>query len=328
MFRFSSKQAGLISLGIVAISFIYQTKMRSLEASEAILAEVPALSDHYALVVGGTAGIGLGIADLMATKLHINVAIAGRNEVKAQEYIDSWKQQHPNGKYTFHKVDASSVKDSIRLAEEIAQTFPRLDYLILTPGIFTFAGRTETAEHLDQKMALHYYSRAALMTALVPFMEKSITNPQFEGKVLSVLDATQGRMVNKDDLDLKEHFSVANAAQACTLYNSLLMEDYAKKYPRMSFFHALPGVVKTDIGRESPYFLKPLMFLIQPFIKTKEQCATYMTAGIMAPDRKEGWFLLKEDGSLVKPVPDHNDENRELVVQHTERILNEILSEN
>lgn len=35
----------------------------------------------------------------------------------------------------------------------------KLDILVLTQGIATTQGRTETEEGIDMKMALHYYSR-------------------------------------------------------------------------------------------------------------------------------------------------------------------------
>lgn len=82
----------------------------------------------------------------------------------------------------------------------------RVDYLILSPGILTLAGRTETKEGNDRKLMLHYYSRMGFVNGLQDKLHSG-------SRVLSVLDSTRGNPSKLlwDDLDLKTHYSSGNA---------------------------------------------------------------------------------------------------------------------
>ncbi len=52
-----------------------------------------------------------------------------------------------------------------------------LDLLILTQGILTMAGRTETPEGLDRKMALHYYGPQLLIREFLPALKDDVKVP-------------------------------------------------------------------------------------------------------------------------------------------------------
>jgi hypothetical protein len=62
--------------------------------------------------------------------------------------------------------------------------------LILTQGILAMAGRTPTAENIDNKLTLHYYGRALFVQELLPLLRSS----RLGGKVLFVLDSVNGNL--------------------------------------------------------------------------------------------------------------------------------------
>lgn len=69
-------------------------------------------------------------------------------------------------------------------------------------------------------------------------------------RVVSVLEAGGEAPLNLDDLSLKTHYSLRNAAKHAITMTTLSMQELAASHPTTSFIHAYPGVVKTGIMRE------------------------------------------------------------------------------
>ena len=107
-----------------------------------------------ALVVGGTAGLGHGIAVRLA-QANMDVTIAGRSEEAGKKVVAEMDASGP-GKHDFKKLDASLMSNVKAFTEEFKREKGKLDVLVLTQGIATLQGRTETSEGTDVKMTLHY----------------------------------------------------------------------------------------------------------------------------------------------------------------------------
>ena len=117
-----------------------------------------------AVFVGGTAGIGAGMARALAH--HRNgdtyIILVGRNRAAAEELIASLPTASDatgEAKYEFVECDVSLMRNVRKTAKELVERLPRLNYLVMTQGMMTVQGRNETDEGIDRKMALHYYSR-------------------------------------------------------------------------------------------------------------------------------------------------------------------------
>lgn len=66
-------------------------------------------------------------------------------------------------------------------------------------------------------------------------------------RVLSVLAGGQERRLLTDDLGLKENYSIRNVIDQTTTMHTLAFEQLSHDNPSISFLHAYPGWVKTDI---------------------------------------------------------------------------------
>lgn len=108
--------------------------------------------------------------------------------------------------YLTYRGDLTLVSELKRLVQEINEQVKQVDYLVLSPGILTLAGRTETKEGNDRKLMLHYYSRMGFVHGLQDKLHSG-------SRVLSVLDSMRGNPSKLvwDDLDLKTHYSSGNA---------------------------------------------------------------------------------------------------------------------
>jgi NAD(P)-dependent dehydrogenase (short-subunit alcohol dehydrogenase family) len=279
-----------------------------------------------ALVVGGTGGIGYGIACRIAAEARSStVIISGRTK----------PESIPHANIEFRKLDASSMRaikaytDAYKSAQE-----PKLDLLVLTQGIMTIVGRTETPEGIDRKMALHYYGRQLLIRELIPVLKD-------DAKVVIVLDSLYGSpaKLNWEDLDLKKTFSIGNAANHCISMNDAMVQQYAAQQQQQQaqsgnkrhFVHANPGIVKTNLNQELPWFLRsPTWAVGQLLGVSPETCAENLLKGTYecaASGEKEGrfWSCINGKGHLVGKKAVWGDEQRQKVADHTWKIIDDVI---
>ncbi|CAK7231270.1 hypothetical protein SBRCBS47491_007874 [Sporothrix bragantina] len=279
-----------------------------------------------ALVVGGTGGIGYAIACRIAAESKSStVIISGRN--KPQDI------QHAN--IEFRPLDASSmhsIKQYTNAYKSVPPAEKDLDLLVLTQGIFSLAGRTETSEGIDRKMALHYYGRQLLIRELLPVLKD-------DAKVVIVLDGVRGgppAKLNWDDLDLKTHYSLGNAANHCISMTDAMVQAYAAQQRgqnagKRHFIHAYPGVVQTNITNSLPWFLRPVTRALgHLFAVTPDTCAEHMVRGTYecaAAGEKEGRFFsyIDNEGRLVTKKPTWSEEQIRKVEEHTWKVINDAI---
>ena len=112
---------------------------------------------------------------------------------------------------------------------------------------------TETSEGLDRKLTTNYYSRIRFTQQLLPLLHSA--SPQLS-RVVSVLAPGEEAVLDFNNLDLKQNFSLRKAAAHAITMTDFAFEEMATKNPTVSFVHAYPGVVKTGFFKDSGAVLK------------------------------------------------------------------------
>jgi hypothetical protein len=275
-----------------------------------------------ALVVGGTNGIGYAMACRIAAQASSTVFISGRTR----------PQQIPYSNMHFRHLDASSMRNVKRYtdafkAEEQGQG-SKLDLLIMTHGIMSMAGRTETPEGLDRKMALHFYSKQLLMRELLPILRD-------DARVVIVYDGRSGdpsRLV-WEDLDLRTHYSLGNAAHHCMVMTDAMVQYFAARQQqqqqqqdetpggqkRRHFIHAWPGGVDTQLLRDVPAVLSPLLWLLRFFTVSADVCAEYMMQGVELASQEDErhWHNIDRKGRLIANKKVWSEAQLKTIADHT-----------
>jgi len=220
------------------------------------------------------------------------------------------------------------ISDSNRFCREFATTHERLDFLVLTPGIASMQGRTETSEGLDQKLAVHYFGRVAVVQGLLPLLEKT-ADAGSDVRVMSVLSAgVHGVFAGyKDDFELKETFSVKNCADAAGNYNDAAMDMLSKEHPKITFLHAAPGNVSTSWGSEFNPLLRGVVRFTQLFLKSPEACANAIGPGLLTEGFKGGFQLVTPSGAHAKVTLEH-EKAREIIWEKTKEVLARVAAAN
>lgn len=270
------------------------------------------------LVVGGTGGIGYAIASRLAAESSSStVIISGRNK----------PQDIPHANMEFRPLDASSMRATKDYTTAYKATKPpALDYLVLSQGIGTMAGRTETAEGIDNKMALHYYGKQLLIRELLPVLKD-------DAKILIVLDGKRGNPSSLiwDDLDLKSNFSLANAAAHCISMTDAMVQAFATQQAgsKRHFVHAYPGFVRTEISKNLPWYLRTPAKAVGPLLGVQpDTCAERLISGTRerAADGDKLWSFIDEKGHLISNKASWTEQQIKDVEDHTWKIIDDALN--
>lgn len=258
------------------------------------------MSLKKALVVGGTSGIGHGIARVLAAS-NYSVCIVGRDVTRGLQIVR--ELDSTGGKeHSFIPCDAFLVKNIYQFADDFKKNNPKLDILVLTQGMASISGRVETPEGIDKKLALHYFGRMAFIDALLPIL-RNADKP----KVLSVLSAGHHRpyMHYRNDFELEDNFSIANAAYAAGFYNDVALESLSKlpENSNVTFIHSYPGIVATNWGSSFPATLRYIVrFLQRIFGRSIDECGQHMCKPLLDDNLAPGFYLIGKDGEPMQPT--------------------------
>ena len=280
-----------------------------------------------ALVVGGTNGIGYGIAcRLAAEATTASVIISGRTR----------PQTLPNPKMEFRRLDASSMREIKQYADAfksaVAPEQPQLDLLVMSQGIMTTSGRTETEEGIDRKMAVHYYGKQLLIRELLPVLKK-------DARVLIVYDGWSGNpdKLHWEDLDLKTHYGLGTAANHSIVMTDAMVQYFASEQrkknqssnkaqvqeDRRHFLHAYPGGVRSNLAVGLPWYLRPVMKLTAGLVGVSpDTCAQRLLGGtstVTEAGEREGrfWSNIDNHGRLLEKKKVWGDDELKRIADHT-----------
>jgi hypothetical protein len=170
-----------------------------------------------------------------------------------------------------------------------------------TEGIATTAGFSPTSENIDRKLALHYFSRAALALEFAPRLAQST-----EGRVLSVLSAgVHSPYAEYDtDFDLSKDFTLSKAANASGFYNDIFVEKLHSEFPTLTVSHAAPGFVASRWGSDLPFYMRWPTRAIQVFATSIEECGELLGASFFRPAPFKGqWHLMDQQRTRCGPRP-------------------------
>ncbi len=297
----------------------------------------------HALIIGGTSGIGKGIAIALAKRGGYSVTIAGRSEERGSEIVQqlngiqtNFKNSNQNSNnnagntihHSFQKLDCfdlTSVKESV----SSIQYTP--DILVFTQGMATTQGYTPTVKDgIDQKLQLHYFSRIFIAQLFAPKMSSSSTTQEQKQQqprhILTVLSAgIHDKYKNySKDFELKSSYSLKNAADAAGFYNDAGFESMSEQHSNVVFCHASPGFVNTNWGTELPWYWKGMVRCIQPmFGRSLEVCGDKLVNGLLglSPVGGSNYFLMDMDGKLIKDGIKHNQEEKTFIWSKTLELL-------
>ncbi|KUF91416.1 Trafficking protein particle complex subunit 8 [Phytophthora nicotianae] len=115
----------------------------------------------HALIVGASSGIGLAVAHKVAPMVD-KLTLCSRR--CPPDLVASIRAKNPSLDVVYERLDVSLLHEVRKFTTRHKDT--KFDWIVLTAGILSLNGRTETQEGLDVKMSTHYYGRDLMAQAL------------------------------------------------------------------------------------------------------------------------------------------------------------------
>ncbi|KAL1660661.1 hypothetical protein GGF50DRAFT_130112 [Schizophyllum commune] len=201
----------------------------------------PVAKPPVAVFVGGTSGIGRGMARAFAHHMKGNarLIIIGRNKSAADALIASLPSP-ANTLSSFIPCEASLMRSIDAACAQLAKRdVDKLNYLVLSVGEFVGFSHEETEEGVDKNYAALFFGRFRWIRNLAPMLDRAAEAGE-EAKVMSVARAGKGGPVDWDDLDGKK--SLRQQRLSAPTYQDLMLQGFAKRHPNVAFTHSYPGL--------------------------------------------------------------------------------------
>ncbi|KAJ6516662.1 hypothetical protein C8R47DRAFT_1268125 [Mycena vitilis] len=250
-----------------------------------------------AVVVGGTLGIGAGVARLLAKIGCARIIIMGRNETRGTALLEVLRNLAPKESklaVEFVKGDLSDSKGMHAAARALQETAgdAGIDYLVMTqagtPSGYDLKENDDGHGIAFAVQAVSRFALAYLLTTsggLAPHASvMSICN---QGQTIDALDL--------DDLSLKGRLAAGESATTFFMNQSRrdsvvldsTFEELNAHYPQYTYFSLWPGLVKSEEfdPNFAPGFLKWAMWLgIKLIGTTPDEYANFPVYLLASPD--------------------------------------------
>lgn len=177
------------------------------------------LNGKTVLVTGSTDGLGKEVARQLGA-LGAFVIVHGRNPERGEEAVRAIRAGGHGGA-TFHRADLASLAGVADFAEEILETYDRLDLLVNNAAAVSGPERQTSADGHELAFAVNYLSHFLLTYRLLPLLEASAP-----ARIVNVSSLGQ-TPIDFTDVMLERNYNPADAYRRSKLAQIMFTIDLA-----------------------------------------------------------------------------------------------------
>lgn len=217
------------------------------------------------VIAGGNSGIGLQVARQLLVAGH-RVIILGRDEAKGKAALASFGPARDRAE--FLSVDLSARAGVRDVAGRITALSDRIDGVLHSAGTMR-TGDARTPDGIPPFFAVSYLSRYHLTQLLLPSLLKA-DRPRV------VMMTALMRNVPRVNPELFPSFTGFSFQRLIPQVNGAAMyyaSHLSATYPKLFAGLACPGLVRTDIFRDAPWFIKAMVTVTGPFMANSVETA-------------------------------------------------------
>ncbi|MGL5817980.1 MAG: SDR family NAD(P)-dependent oxidoreductase [Phycicoccus sp.] len=233
------------------------------------------LAGRFAVVTGGTDGIGAATARQLAARGAQVVAI-GRSEEKARALQDQVHGSRPAGSLRVLARDLSLMRTVEEVVAELASEGRSIDLLVHAVGVLS-TRTSSTVEGVERGLAVSYLSRFA-------FLEDAARHGLLHERTRMVNIAASAptvprhaRMEFRSVAEVEARTGMRGHGQS-QLANDLLTAGAPRRHGITAVGYG-PGAVDTSIRRDVP---RPVRALMSPFFARRTRTASAAAADVVA----------------------------------------------
>ncbi|KAJ3742320.1 hypothetical protein DFH05DRAFT_1401759 [Lentinula detonsa] len=278
-----------------------------------------------AIFLGGTAGIGRGMAEAYAkhTNGNAHIILIGRNATNAKAIIASFpKPTSPGAKHEFVSCDATLMTECQRTIDDLLQRIPKINYLVLSPMFVKSFHREETVEGKEPKLVLIYYARFKFMRELIPLLQTAKDAGE-DAKSYIVGGPGLAKTIDYDDLGfLKKGYSFWKLRRQFPAYMDVILQEFAAQNSSLTFIHAYPGPVRSALADNLEWPLFQILFKIVfelSFPFSHSESGEYMLHAMFTTARHPGTWSVDMYGETLPKgkVVVASEQERRMLWEHS-----------
>ncbi len=240
------------------------------------------LVNKHIVVTGGTSGIGLASACLLADA-GAHLTVVARNRERGQNALAQLREINPDGTRKY-----------------LTEARP-VDVLVNNAGVIN-SRRKLTVDGFEETFAVNH---------LAPFLFTGILLTKINregGRIINVASGAHDfvRGINFDDLNSERRYRIFKAYGQSKLANMLFTIELARRLERRGITcnSVHPGAVSTSLGSQNEGVMARLLpLLLKPFFKTPREGAATTVYLCHAPELTKITGKYFFDCKLAKPKP-------------------------
>jgi NAD(P)-dependent dehydrogenase (short-subunit alcohol dehydrogenase family) len=225
------------------------------------------LDGKKVLITGASSGLGLATAKQLAERgAEVIMAVRSGIPQKGEEV----KKVSGTEKVRMHHVDLTDFGSIQNLVNEIKKQYGHIDILIDNAGVVAKKGR-KTRHGYDEMFSVNYLAKYLLIRLLVKEGCLRTEGPELPRIVIVSSESHRDpKEFRWGEFAKFKEFSMGKSVELYGYYKLLLttfsqeltrrLNPYGKTH--VSVFALCPGPVNTNIGREAPALLQPLLKLV------------------------------------------------------------------
>ncbi|WP_145019151.1 SDR family NAD(P)-dependent oxidoreductase [Paenibacillus sp. Y412MC10] len=255
------------------------------------------IENRVFLVSGGTSGVGKAIATGLA-RLGAKVVIISRSAESGKAALKDISEATGNSRGEWVVADLS-LQSSIReVSDLIKRKYDQLHVLVNACGAIYFK-KELTVEGIDRMFAVNVLSHYLLTNRLLDILQES--GPARVITVSGNPRLLKNPVINFDDIQMDHQYSGMRAANQSLFARTLLSFELAKRLEgtgvTSNAFY--PGFVKSNLARNTPWYLRVAAPLFNAIVKTECEIGVYL-ASEKEIERANGVFF--DDKKQVVPI--------------------------
>mmetsp|Transcript_150659 Transcript_150659/g.484338 ORF Transcript_150659/g.484338 Transcript_150659/m.484338 type:complete len:351 (+) Transcript_150659:72-1124(+) len=240
----------------------------------------PFLSGRRALVLGGTRGVGRGIAVALAQG-GASVVVVGRNTSSVLAVLGAAGANH-GGTMEALSVDLSTVAGGLELISKLKTRAQKFDLVFFTVGSWPNYNHPATADGIEAVVALDLLSHHVVLKGL--YAGGLLSR---DARVMNTIASTQPfPFVTKSSV-IDRLSATAPGMIPFTLFPIAVAGDAwlratSKRMPELVFVGMFPGIVSTDLPRTSfPGWMMPVLGALMWPIAISEERSGLVHVGVL-----------------------------------------------
>ncbi|KAF9075640.1 hypothetical protein BDP27DRAFT_1315405 [Rhodocollybia butyracea] len=327
-----------VSLISTVAFFVYKSNRRASRLKAIQATNANAVSTYFApsasksnvtvpvaIFLGGTAGIGRGMAEAFAryTNGNAHIIILGRNEANAKAIISTFPKPTVHGaRHEFVQCDATLMAECERVLQDLRARLPRINYLVISPMLVKTFGEEKTTEGKEPKLVLMYYARFKFIKELTGALEKAKEQGE-EAKVYIVGGAGLGKSIDWDDLGFrKKGYSFLKIRAQFPLYMTVILQEFAARSPSLTFIDSYPGPVRSALGDNLRWMVARFLYKVlfsATFPFSYSESGEYMLHAMLTTAKTPGVWNVGMYGSTlpISKIYQASEKERKILWEHS-----------